>query len=346
MLEFIKRQTEYLFTGYFAVVMATGALSISAHLLGYGRLSAALLAVNAVLFILLWVLTGARLVFHPRRMAADIGNHMSGPGFFTIVAGTAVFGSELIVITGRTGPSAFLYGLAALLWVLIMYAFFTAVIVREEKPDLPSGIGGAWLIAAVATQSLSILGVLLSGHSPAPRNWVFASLCMFYLGFMLYLLIIIPIFHRLVFAKLRPRQFAPTYWISMGAAAITTLAGSMLITETDGGDLTAGMMPFLKGLTLMAWTFATWWIPLLASLAGWRYFIKRDPITYDPQFWGMAFPLAMYTAATYQLAGAVDMPDLRVLSRWFFPVSITAWALFFLWMCRHLIGMLIRSRDR
>ncbi|MET3575626.1 tellurite resistance/C4-dicarboxylate transporter family protein [Bhargavaea ullalensis] len=346
MLDFIKKQTEYLYSGYFAVVMATGALSISAHLLGFSRLALFLLGVNVITFLLLWLLTGVRIAFHPRRVAADLGDHAAGPGFFTWVAGTGVFGSELVVITGRTGAATFLFWLALALWILIMYGFFTAAIVRKEKPDLSSGIGGAWLIAAVATQSLAILAVLLGRGSESPRLWVFSSICLFFLGFMLYLLIIIPIFHRLVFVKLEPKKFSPTYWISMGAAAITTLAGSLLITDTEHDDLVTGMLPFLKGLTLLAWATATWWIPLLLLLAIWRYGVRRDPLTYDPQFWGMAFPLAMYTAATHQLAGAMGMPELRMIPALFFPISLAVWVLFFLWMNRQLFRMLIKGRAK
>ncbi len=48
------------------------------------------------------------------------------------------------------------------LWVVVMYAFFTATVVRETKPTLETGINGAWLLAIVATQAVSVLGTLLA----------------------------------------------------------------------------------------------------------------------------------------------------------------------------------------
>jgi tellurite resistance protein TehA-like permease len=33
---------------------------------------------------------------------------------------------------------------------------------------------------------------------------------------------------------------------------------------------------------------------------------KRFALTYDPQYWGMVFPLGMYTGSTFQLAKALD----------------------------------------
>nr|WP_249529518.1 hypothetical protein [Paenibacillus brevis] len=36
---------------------------------------------------------------------------------------------------------------------------------------------------------------------------------------------------------------------------------------------------------------------------------------YDPQFWGMAFPLAMYTTSTYQLSKALHLPFLASIPK-------------------------------
>ena len=53
-----------------------------------------------------------------------------------------------------------------MLWVVVMYAFFTATVVRESKPTLETGINGAWLLGIVATQSVSVLGSpARAGHS-------------------------------------------------------------------------------------------------------------------------------------------------------------------------------------
>lgn len=51
-----------------------------------------------------------------------------------------------------------------------MYVFVTAVMVREQKPSLEVGINGAWLIAALATQSVLILGRLLAPEMSAGRE--------------------------------------------------------------------------------------------------------------------------------------------------------------------------------
>lgn len=80
----------------------------------------------------------------------------------------------------------------------------------------------------------------------------------------------------------------------MGAVAITTLAGSTLILDAEQSALLREFVPFLKGFTLFFWAFGSWWIPLLLILSVWRHLIKRFPLTYGPQFWGIVFPLGMY----------------------------------------------------
>src|SRR5208337_435082 len=84
----------------FALVMATGIVSIAAFLLAMNAVAIVLLWANALFFIVLWVLLLLRCAFFFPRIAADLRDHARGPGFFTTVAGTCVFGSQLLIITG------------------------------------------------------------------------------------------------------------------------------------------------------------------------------------------------------------------------------------------------------
>lgn len=337
MLRLVKYNLKNFFPGYFALVMATGALSIGAYLLDMVLFSTILLYMNVFAYITLWVLTIFRIIIFFPRVLADITSHTLGPGFFTFVAGTCVFGSQLIIIAEQFAIAIYLWGLAIILWLLIMYTFFTAVTIRKDKPSITEGINGAWLIAAVATQSISILGTLLT---PSMENGqvivLFLTLCMYFLGCMLYLNIITLIFYRFTFLKLEFAALTPPYWINMGAVAITTLAGSTLILHAEKWSLLVEITPFLKGFTLFFWITGTWWIPLLFILMIWRYLYNRYPLSYEPQLWGMVFPIAMYTTSTLQLSKAINLPILMVIPRFMVYIAIIAWTYVFISLLYHL----------
>jgi tellurite resistance protein TehA-like permease len=330
-----------LFPGYFALVMATGIISIAAFQLNMKPVAWVLLAINLIAYLILWLLLLLRLVRFFPRVKADITDHALGPGFFTVVAGTCVLGSQLVIVAGQYRAAAVLWLIGLMLWALIMYTFFTAVTVREDKPPLETGISGTWLIAAVATQSISVLGTLLADYFTAYReSLLFFTLCMFLLGCMLYMLLITLIFYRFTFVKLTTVSLTPPYWISMGAVAITTLAGARLIIAAPEWGFLTEISPFLKGFTLFFWSAGTWWIPLLLILGVWRHIHKHFPLVYDPQYWGLVFPLGMYTVCTFQLSKAISFEPLMLIPRYFVFVAMAAWLAVF----GGLMHNLLRSR--
>ena len=326
-----------LFPGYFAFVMATGVVSIASHLLGLHWIAVPLVAVGWAGYLVLWGLTLVRLAVYPRRMAQDLSNHQRAPGFFTIVAGTCVLGTQTALVADASELAGALWYLGLGLWFVVMYAFFTAVTIRERKPSLAEGVNGAWLIAAVATQSIVVLQGILGVEAPPSPPIQFLCLAYFMVGCMLYLAIIPLIFYRLTFVRLNAMDFEPPYWINMGAVAISTLAGSTLLLRSDTWPVLAGFVPFLRGFTLFFWAAASWWIPFLIALTLWRYLVRRDPLRYEPKFWGMVFPLGMYTTGTLQLARALDLPFLAPIPEAFIHVALAAWFATF-------AGLVIRLR--
>lgn len=148
---------------------------------------------------------------------------------------------------------------------------------------------------------------------------------MFLVGCMLYLLLITLIFYRFTFFNLTTETLTPPYWINMGAVAITTLAGARLILAAPDWGFLTEILPFLKGFTLFFWAAGTWWIPLLFILGFWRHVYKRFPLVYDPQYWGMVFPLGMYTVCTFQLSKAINFDPLLLIPRLFIYIALAAW---------------------
>ncbi|HYM75597.1 MAG TPA: tellurite resistance/C4-dicarboxylate transporter family protein [Candidatus Dormibacteraeota bacterium] len=325
---------------YFAMVMATGIVAIAAQLTGFRVLAVGLSWLNLAIFVVLWTLTLARAILFPREFFHDLIDHKRGPGFFTIVAGTSVLGRQQIIIFNHYGAATALWFLAVPLWAGFTYAIFTGFTVKEDKPSLAEGIHGGWLIAVVATQAVSSLGTLLASRFPAHETeMLFFSLCMWLCGGMLYIWVISLIFYRYTFFRFLPSDLMPPYWINMGAMAISTLAGANLILNANRAPFLMALLPFLKGFTVFFWATATWWIPMLVTLAIWRHVYKRFRLTYDPLYWGAVFPLGMYTVSTFQLAQALDLPFLLWIPHYFVYIAVTAWMATFaglLWTMRNL----------
>ena len=309
------------------MVMATGIVSIAAHVLGLPRLAQVLFALNVATFAVLWLLTVLRMIRHSRRFFGDMTDHLRGPGFFTAVAGASVLGSEFVILRGNVQAGIALGVLAVVLWIALTYTIFTALTVKVCKPTLDQGLSGTWLLAVVATQSIAMLSALLALHvgQPAKLQLNFLSLSMWLWGGMLYIWIMSLIFYRYTFFRLAPGDLAPPYWINMGAMAISTLTGSLLVVNAPDAPFLLSLLPFIKGFTIFYWATGTWWIPMLVVLAVWRYVYRRYPLEYDPLYWGAVFPLGMYAVATHELAKAMGLDFLGLLPPVFLYAALFAW---------------------
>jgi tellurite resistance protein TehA-like permease len=323
----------------FAMVMATGIVSLAANGAGMPVVAHVLFWLNAGLYAALWALLVARVWRYGADLSADLRSHARAPGFFTLVAAPCVLGNQCVVLHGAAAVGLALWLLGTAFWLALSYAMVPGLMEGVEKPKPEAGLNGAWLLTVVGTQAVSVLACqLVPAHAAdAPDALLFVALAFWLVGSMLYLWLIALIFHRILFLPLSPSELTPPYWINMGAMAISTLAGVSLIREAGRLPLLGELLPFLKGMTLLFWATATWWIPVLLSLGAWRHLVKRVPLTYEHGYWAAVFPLGMYTVCTQGLIRDFHLPFLDLIPTVFVWIALGAWGLTFTGLGRHLV---------
>lgn len=311
--------------GVFGSIMATGIVSIAANQQGMHVVAHILLWINIAAYVILAAFVVVRLTRHFNLVVTDFLDHTNGPGFFTVTAGSCVLGSQLLELYGATIPATILLIVGSATWLVLTYAFFAVVTLRATKPTLDRGIDGTWLLAVVATQSVAYLGASLWPHLGRVQAALFLPLALWLAGAVLYGLIMPLIFYRLAFFRVTPADLTGSYWINMGALAITTLTGSRLLQMTGQWFVLRDIRPFLEGCTLLFWAAGTWWIPLLIILGVWRHALMRYPLRYDEQYWAIVFPLGMYTASTFALARVTGITILSTIPRFSANVALITW---------------------
>lgn len=330
----------------FAIVMATGIVSLALNGAGYTGVALGLFWLNVSLFPILCCLLLLRFTRYREQLAADLRSHAKAPGFFTLVAAPCVLGNQCVLLyeTAHVGLALVIVGLG--FWIALTYVMLPGLMEGTAKPKAEAGLSGAWLLAVVGTQGVSVLTSLLVPRlvPEAPEVPLFLALAFWLIGSMLYIWLIALIFHRIVFLPMSPGELTPPYWINMGAMAISTLAGTRLIGEAGRMPLLSELLPFLKGMTLLFWATGTWWIPILLALGIWRHLVARVPLAYEHGYWAAVFPLGMYTVCTQILIRTLGLPFLQPIASAFCWIALAAWLWTFASMVRHVVQSLRRAK--
>ena len=324
LLGWIGHEIERLYPGCFALVMATGIISNAFFFEDRRGLADALFAFNVVAYAVLLAATLIRAVRFNRALRADLLDPRAVFSFFTIVAATDVFGAG-VHLRGFASLALALWLAALALWFVLIYFSF-GVLTFLNATHTASIVHGGWLNAIVGTESLVILGTLVApplGGAGAPIVVLIHML--WGIGLGLYGIFIVLFAQSIFFFDFEPDDITPLLWVVMGAAAISTNAGSTLILSHPASPFLHSMQPFIDGMTLIMWAWATWWIPLLILFGIWKHGVCRVPITYNPMLWSLVFPLGMYALASLRLSLASDFPPLAAISRGMIWIALAAW---------------------
>lgn len=323
--------------GNFALVMASGIISVGFVAVDFPAIAYAFAALTIAAWLALLCLAGLRLVRYPSAVRDDLLNPRIVFSYFTLVAATNIVG--LLLHARGHGMLALACWFAAFAaWCLLLYLAFSVLtfLTHEHNVNI---VHGGWLISIVGTQSLVLLGARVASELGDFAVYMMVEIHMLWgLGLIFYGIFVTLFCYRIFFLTLKPQDVSPLLWVVMGAAAISANAGTALLVEDPRLPFLVAQRAFIDGVTMMSWAWATWWIPMLTLFMVWKHVINRAPLVYEPVFWSLVFPLGMYAVASARLGLAADFPPLRWISLATIWVAAAVWLWVFAGLARRLSG--------
>ncbi len=330
----------------FAPVMATGIVSRAVAQAGAPTVSSALFAIAVASYLVLLTGTALKARYHGATLRAELRDPARLFGHFTLVAASGVLATRLGAGPLRYAAHVLLF-LAALVWLLLARAVGRSVVraapgadehaiagsgsgsgsgsgtgVGQETPGPRAAVrraDGSWFLATVGLQAL---GLALTGPHP-DRAVLTLALVLWSAGSLLYAATLALVVRRLRHQPPPAAELTPAYWVTMGAAAISTLAGARLLAHDD--LLPGAARAFLSVAVLALWAWATLLIPLLLAAGIWRHLRHRIPLTYEPALWTIVFPLGMYATATTEITAVEDAKTFPLAPHPLAWLALTAW---------------------
>jgi tellurite resistance protein TehA-like permease len=335
----VRAAVQTLNPGYFALVMATGIVSIAMQTHRAYAVSVALLWLTVIEYLVLLAVSVWRLVVFGRAVLADLSDPARAFGYSTFVAATDVLGARLAV-DGHRSVALVLLAAGWLAWLALGYVVpWTAVLGHARRPVLQYA-NGTWFIWVVASESVAVLAAALEPAVGTGRGEL-ALLAVFSwsIGVFLYAAAGIFVAARLLLYDLRPVDLTPPYWVSMGATAITVVAGARIVQMADAPTV-AATRGLIAGASVVFWAFGTWLIPPLVAAGVWRHVVHRIPLRYEAPLWSVVFPLGMYGVGAHYLGQADHLPIVRAIGADESWIALAAWTVTFAAMLQHLVRTL------
>lgn len=325
---------------YFALVMATGIISIGCETAGFHRVAFFLLCLNTLHYAICFSLAVAKLIAFPHAVWEDLIHSDKGPGYLTMVAGTSMLGVQYNTLTSLAAVPTILMCVSILLYLVEIFSLIAGIAMSRDKCSPAQGLDGLWLLCTVSGCSIVVLGMSLHGTAPLVQMLLLTAL--WSASIMLYFIIIPLIFFKWLFSSVNRTDFSPSWWINMGALAIASLAG-VKVLENSQHDLFLAVTPSIVTITFFLWAAAMWWLLLLLTILVWRMVTRSLDLNYSPGNWSIVFPSGMFAVTTINVMRTLQVPLPQTLIQAGIAVVLLLWTGFYLWM----LGSFWRSlKDR
>lgn len=279
----------------FGSILGTGGLILASR-----QFVPSLVLPSTILLVVAFsILTGvllAKVIRYPAVVRGELQHPLPG-NFYALHPISAVIISILCMHIFPSGIDIGLlvYGgsLIIALSVYLPYHFFSNMNVSFSQ------LHGGWFITPVAT-ILVTDAILLY---PINEASIFVSLLFFGIGTMLFLLILVVLFYRLLSHDLPPAELAPTNYIMLapiGILIVDLFQISVHIGQFFGSDLTT----FATILGVSLWGFGLW--AAFVNLLLISKYVRKG-LKFHIGWWSYVFPTAAFTLATIDLSGHLSL---------------------------------------
>jgi tellurite resistance protein TehA-like permease len=284
--------------------MATGIVGLAVREAGFEAISWLLAGIAAAAYAVL-VLLHARVRWGPpasRAVAIEL---------FAFVAATEVLAS----LSGWHGVAVALWGVGFVAWAAVVRVALAA----PARPDEP--VRGAWLLATVGTDSLAVTGASLA-HRTVGDALLALSLLLWLLALAVYCRLAATMLGRVRRREIGIHDLHGDHWITMGALAISTLAGMRVTAGMTLLGWPTALHDAANALSIAVWVAAACWLPALLVAESWR--LRQRPF-YTANRWGTVFPLGMYAVASHAINRTADIGPATTISHIFTAAAVAAW---------------------
>ncbi|CAE6522990.1 unnamed protein product [Rhizoctonia solani] len=335
---------------WFAVIMGTGAVSMLLHNFPYGSrpilhgFGVAILILNLCLFGIFCCISAIRYIRYPGTFGLMCRHPVQSLylGCFPMGFSTLINASLNAHQTYQLG-NRFLYLLWGFWWldaIVALGVYFSMLYIMVTRQDHSlKALTAVWLLPAVtpivpATTGALLARAILPYSASQTTITLFVSTILLFLGLGITFMVLPLYMLRLVTEGLPPNpmiisMFLPVGPCGQGGLAFVKIGETFAEMARKGANwnplLTEAQPWVLVGVCggFFLWTFGVWWI-LLTILGIFETFKSQRP-KFAVGFWGMVFPLGVYTSLTWQFSESFESTFFRVLS------AILSVVVFFLW---------------
>jgi len=303
--------------------MATAMISTLLHMLGVSSFSGLFFVVGTLAFLVFIFLFLAEFLLSPREVLRQMTKVETLFTYFTFSAAASGLAVRFC-LEGNASIATFLGVIGAGSCILLIYSAFCLLLF--SKVTSIQSVSPYWLLMGIATNYVGIIITTFweAGSIDNPLFLV-TAFCFWSFGVAIYMIFMALNLFRMFFMHFEGKDINPSYWTCIGAAAIAVVDGSNLASLSHAPIFLTLIRPFIEGMNIFLWGWATAWFPILLIMELWKYFRFRIALEYTPALWAMVFPLAMYTAATELLTQTIGLTILHGLVQIMLWVSLLAW---------------------